>query len=822
MKTLFSILLIIFFKTSLFAQVSVTLQQPPPFQFHTENMWKVTLNNSGGAVDVYLFGTVEKQGQRLVDGTTSVFNLPAGVKKVNAQELSPIDIEKYSDEIENTLNSTGTFQSGVYNICVYVKDASTNIVLGSFCNDYQIINATKSELISPNDRDDVLEIFPVFNWLPPTPIPSGRKLTYKFLLTEILDKQSAYFAVQSNPLLYSQDNLRVTQLQYPLAARQLKPGRRYAWQVITYVDGNMFSESEIWEFKYTPVNSPPNTHDPGISMMEMLGSNDTHDRMSSGMENKADKIKPIEFTGSYRLEGSHNSRQGNGSEVPTNLGSFKLDPSVRLYGIPFNLNVFLDTQQEEDKQNINTVSFDFRPDELTNILRHRAEDNEKVSGVMRVLSYFNTLGIGETYPDYSPNTLSGTRLRGVDLTFNPGLFYMALSGLRNLDPVPDKTFSRNIFAGKIGIGSTENSHFHFTVLKGSDDQNSIDINNVPDGTAPQENILIGTEGKLNLFKDMLTIEGEAVGSMLTRDKTSPDLVSEDFPSFLKDILSPKVSSQFDFMYRIGSKFVYDKTGTSVEAGFKYYGPGFISLGAPNLRNGVAGLNFKLKQSLDERRIKVGLDVQRSENNIGGLNNFTETTLKLGFNLALNYKDVPFVIIDYRPNKISNDATVDSLKVNSSANVLTFLTGINAISNRYVNSINLLVTSQDVSSSRGTGDYSLISFSLNDVLSFTKIPLSLGGSLGFTFTNADSNSTLFNGDVYLTYVVDEIWSSTLGTNYFNEKNKNNRVGIYYSSSLDFMNVIDFIFDAQFNLYNETVYYYGDYNEFLFRAGISKSW
>lgn len=814
-------------------KVDIRLKKPPPYNFHTENLWQVTLENPGPERSVYLFGTVQRGGEKLVDGITSAFTLPTGIKKVNAQEISPIDIEKYSDEVEKTLNATGTFPSGVYDICVYVRDAANNNILGTFCDSYQIINATKSELISPSDGAEVLEMLPVFNWLPATPIPLGKNVTYEFRLTEILDRQSAYFAMQSNPISYGQKNLRITQIQYPLAARQLQPGIRYAWQVVTYIDGNRFSESEIWEFKYLPASVNIKGLEKKIrrgfeinpdtgKVKKGFGYMEKPERMSSGLERKADQIKPLEFTGSYSVEGSHNSRQSNGSEVPNNLGSVKFDPTLMVYGVPFNLNVYIDSRQRDEKQNIDAVSFDFRPDELTSMLRRKAENSEKVSGFMKFLSYFNTLGIGETYPDYSPNTLSGTRLRGVDFAFNPGIFYLALSGLRNLDPIPDKTFTRNLYAGKIGVGSKEGSHFHFTLLKGSDDVNSINMDNITDGTAPKENIVIGTDGKLDLLNGMLSLEGEAVGTMLTRDKTSPDLVSEDFPSFLKDFLSPKVSSQFDFMYRFGSKFVYDPTGTTVEAGFRYYGPGFVSLGAPNLRNGIAGLKFGLKQYLDDRKIKVGIDVNRDENNIGGLNRFSETTLKLGFSLSLNYRDLPYILIDYRPNKISNDASVDSLMVRNTANVLTLVTGINAISKQYINSINLFVSSQDVSSNRGTGDYSLVSFSLNDNLSFTRVPLSIGGALGFTFTNADSNSTLFNGDLYLTYVVDEIWSNTFGANYFSEKNVNNRIGIYYSSAFSFMNVVDFIFDAQFNMYNEKVYQYGDYDEFLFRAGLSKSW
>ncbi|MBL0108790.1 MAG: hypothetical protein IPP52_16275 [Ignavibacteria bacterium] len=102
--------------------VTVSLDQPPPFQFRVENMWKVTLNNTGAEVRVYLTGSVMKGNSQIIDATTSAFNLARGMKRVSAAEMSPIDLKKYNNDIEQTLSKAGTSESGTYTICIKVKD----------------------------------------------------------------------------------------------------------------------------------------------------------------------------------------------------------------------------------------------------------------------------------------------------------------------------------------------------------------------------------------------------------------------------------------------------------------------------------------------------------------------------------------------------------------------------------------------------------------------------------------------------------------------------------------------------------------------------
>ena len=862
---------ILVFSNHLCAQITIQLQQPPPFRFKVEHLWRATINNPGQPVNVYLFGTIERGSRRILDATTSVFLLPSGFKRVNAQELSPIDVEKYSNEVEETLNKTGTLQSGTYNICLYVMDANTKQALGSFCNDYEILNLTQSELVSPLDKEVVRDIQPMFNWLPPVPLPHGSNITYELTVVEILERQTAYYAMLSNPSRFNQSSIITPLYQYPLASRQFIPGNRYAWNVKTFVDGILVSESETWEFTYDVVTQNiEQTNDnikkelegevgvsnydhsekfyninPPLYESQYFASRDFENEFIKekrsllrkqsehkfsqnfnnllSLSNQTDEDESnFKFIGSYSIIGQHSSRVATGSNIPRNFSNLRFDPTLIIYGIPFTFNLYLDTKQASLKQNINSYALLFDPMILKDMVEQKIKESKPVKGYLKALSYFETLGFGETYPDYSKYTVNGTKVTGADLEFNPGLFYFAASGLMNIDAIPGTNFSRKLLAGKIGIGGKDNSHFHFTVLKAWDNENSLSPSNITNDITPQENVLVGFEGKLNLLNDKLTFEGEAVGSMHTRDITSPDMESEDFPNFLRNILDPKVSSSFDFMFKLKSSYDIEESQTKLTGEYIMVGPGFTSLGAPNVRKDNKGFKFKIEQGFLEKLIQFSVFMQRDENNVAPLNPLTSTYAKYGINLKLNFKNMPYLIIDFRPNSVYNDADADSLKIDNSTSIFSVITGFNDYNEDYVNSANLYISTQNSSSFSGAGDYSIVNFVLSDNLSFVKFPLSLTASVGYTVNSFDSSSNVISLDFANSYTFFNIWNNRLGTNYTIEEKRNSKIRLYFTSSIPLWNFATLNFNAEKSFYKEDIFRYGEYDDFIVRAIISKSW
>ena len=758
---------LLFFANISYSQVTAVLLPPPPFQFRASDLWRVNLTNSGSPVNIYLKAVVRKSNAMLVEATSASFVLQTSLvpKLVSAASISPIDLKKYSSEVDDNFKSTGSLPSGRYNICIYVYAVGTNALLSEYCNDFEVLQTVRGELISPQDKDDVKIMLPIFNWLPPVPIPPGSNVTYEINIVEILERQTAFYAMSANPYIFFRKKLITGLFQYPVAALPLENGRRYAWRVKTYMNGSLLSESEVREFTYNGKTlSSKEINEKNIKTFQdertafiELSNKMKQKPKTGGIKglgetsklnlnspqyidfSEIQKESPIKFSGSYNISGKMTDRQKTGSQIPRNLLSVQFDPTLSLYGLPFTFNFYYDTQQQEFKQNINSFALLFDPAKLKEFVTKKIEDKKNeieqtlkdksqeeinkakdkagsnVNGLLKFFSSFSTLGIGETYPSYSKYILSGTKVTGLDLEYSTGLLYLAVSGIQNLKAIDSVNFGRKLFAGKIGIGGKEDSHFHITFMKAKDDINSLDVNDIPKVTSsmsPMENVIVGTDGKLKLFKDRVTIKGEFSGSVITDDLRAPDLISDDIPGFAKNLLSIKMGTHFDLMYNIESVVNIPESNTKLKGGYKYIGLGYSSLGAPSFTNGVKGFNVGVEQYFADKKINLKMSTERlrSEKTSMDKNRYD-------FALSMFLDKLPYLIVNYTPYSEINDAVIDSLKIDNFASAFSLTTGINIPVNKYVLGSMFSLSRQTNQTKKGIGDYTIYNFLLNETVSF---------------------------------------------------------------------------------------------------------
>jgi len=900
------------------AQIIVQLELPPPFKFKIEDLWKLTITNPAAPLNVYLYATAIriKDDVLLAEATSSVFTLPAGVKRVNAAEISPINVEKHSDEIEKTLDRFGTLPDGDYRICVNVVSVESNLVIGFDCTEVSILTLTQPELLSPMNKEVVLDVFPVFNWLPAFAIPLGSSVTYSLVITEILERQTPEYSMIANPPWFVENNIRNNLFRYPLGARPLINGQRYAWKLLSFIDGVLLAESEVREFTFEniAINVKERNEDTRKQLEQELEKTASDNRNSfydnkiftypginneiipaelpSGLSEKnllayADvsvleseifllnrnyvspvfppEPKAFEFFTSYSVDYQYSNLQGIGSEIPRNFLNLRLDPTMVIYGVPLTFSLFYSTQQQDRFQNINSMAILLDPHYLkkvgqeqaeskikemeTEIERKKAElENQKdklspeeieklngeindasdelesmrknpekhLPGQQGFFSMFNTLGIGTNYPVYTKYTMNGSRVTGLNMEMNPGWFYFAFAGWNNLDAVPNSAYGRNLFAGRIGVGAKDDSHFHITGMKGMDDQNSLTANQIPEGLAPQENVILGTDASLNLFDNLFAIGGEVDASAYTRDVNSPEL--EDIPKIVNSIMSANISTQVDYAYEIFSSVDIKDSDTKLRGAYKYVGPGYISMGAPGIRRDVSGFDVKLNQILFNRIVNLSVLFAREQNNLISQNISTSTYYKYAFNLRMNFPNAPYLIIDYRPNFVSNNLKADSTKIENNAHVFSLMTGLNVFGDNIVSSTNFVISYQSSSSNTTTEDISLFNFTVSENLTFN-FPLSLTGMLGFINYSPGDKTTLML-DFSTGYLFFSIWNNTVGINYATESDVSKRTGIYFTSAVPVWEIGNLFVNLQHNLYREDVFVYGDRDETILRAGISK--
>ena len=419
-----------------------------------------------------------------------------------------------------------------------------------------------------------------------------------------------------------------------------------------------------------------------------------------------------------------------------------------------------------------------------NKLAENAEKLGLISPSEKLFLNIKTLGIGKTYPEYSALTVSGVPVNGVNLEFNPGLLYFAVAAGNNSDGIDDVSFKRSFLAGRIGLGEKENAHFFLTAFKMKDDLNSIQVSSSNQSLLPQENVVFGSEGKLNLFKKLIEIDGEGAISGFTRNLNDADFVSESIPGFVKNLLTPKLSTSFDYAWKGKIAFNHEPSATYLSLGAKRIGPGFMSLAAPNLRQDQFQLDFNFDQKFADRKITMKTFFRVYNDNLINWKQSTTTTTSFGVNLGFYFPNIPFVQINYSPYSQRNDNVIAAQKMENTFDSFSLMTGYSYQFSGVYASTMLSFNGQWQNSQVGINStkFSNTSFMINQSLNF-EFPLTLSSTLSMTQSKILSiTSSITEFDLNGSYQLSEIISANLGGTISNEENYTKRTIIYMGSNI----------------------------------------
>jgi len=691
----------------------------------------------------------------------------------------------------------------------------------------------------------------VFTWLPPVPVPRGYSVTYKIKIAEIIGMQSAYDAMQSNPLFYSQNNISATSYQYPIAARSFTAGMKYSWQVQAFVNGTLLSESEVWSFRYgqnTASNRqrPPKIKKPPFNYFMQKDNFD----LTIASENQK-KRNPFMFSFSSKSYGETANRFGTGSDKEPRNGYLELTPSLGVYGIPFSTSILFSSENSGSRQSINSAGMKLDVSLIKEILQERFEKekekivsgnnldvskltqkelqkiesdakkkvNSRLSPIAKFISDFRSFGVGTTYPSYSPLTIQGIPLTGLNFEYNPGWFYIALAGAKNLKAIENTSFTRQLYSGRIGYGQKDKSHFYFTGMYANDNTGSITVDSSNQLLKPNSNYLFGIEGRLNLFNEKLTIEAEAVGSMLTRDNRDPDLENRSIPGFVKNIFHPKISSQVDYSYSVKTVFNNEKSKTKLSAQVKMIGPGFVTLGNPSLRGDKLEVETRLEQKLANNQVTVRGSLKWFRDNLIKSRSATTTNMIPSLMVNLNFKKMPYVMLSYMPVFMKNDATSSELKFDYKSHLFMLSSGHNVtIGKSYLNQ-SLSYTFNTASSLDTSSGYTSHGLTLYETFTF-EFPLTLSAGFSaqfFDYVNDYSRTLSFDGNI--NYTFEEIITNTLGIGKSVDKDKNGKIYFYLGTGLNIIKGVTLDIRAEKNLYTDWLNGVNNYDEFILKGTLT---
>jgi hypothetical protein len=902
------------------AQVSITLHQPPPFRFNISSLWNVTLvNASGENLNVYLHGQASKSGEGLVvEANTSAFILQPGVKMVNASEIQPIDVKEANQTYKDIIRSTGSIPAGEYEICVTVIDADNGVIIGTDCITHSVQNFSQVEIISPMNGSEIFELYPVFTWIPPTPVSSGAMLNYTLNIYEILGRQTPYNAVQSNREFFQFPGIRTTVFRYPAASRSFMPGKRYAVQVIAYIGEVLISESEINDFVYLDNVLAMNEYNIPLTPKISGGENDmlkssimrnrqfqydsflktpSFTRRGQGEVNKIPFIplynkegqedvkespltplyqggnsfflpsflkegsvhdsyesmtrrgedSPFKFSGSTGIEFEGSDQPGRYSNLENVYGRFEVIPKVSFYDIPFGFNFFLATDQSEEKQNMNSFIFDFNPANVKDVIQQKVEDKvnsmredlerriqekgerfraslesqakdramSEISFPLKLFSMFQSLGIGMNYPQYTDYTVSGVSVTGANIEFNPGLFYIALTGARNNSPIENKTFRRNLYAGRLGVGQKDDSHLFFTMMMAKDDINSITVDPSNTSLTPKSNYVVGTEGALNLLSNKLKLHGEIGISFLTDDLNAAEMISDDIPQWIKNLVDPRISSRVDGFYKVGTSFDNDKTNTSVKAEVMMIGPGYLSLGSPTKKNDKLEFQITAAQKFLDNQMTAKVTFKRGRDNLlKGFKNFTTSNSLLNLNLSMRFRNYPSLTINYFPVFLSNDAVLDNDVLDNVNHNLMVITTYPFKFSEITNNVSLMFAWNAANTYKALNDSWNWNLNVTDVISFTS-PLFISSSFGLQRFGGLQEFSTYIFDLNTGYTFFESWQNAIGFNLTTSPDENKNLTFYLNSSTRIEEKLNLDLRFEKNIYDDLRFSNLNRNDYVLR-------
>ncbi len=304
----------------------------------------------------------------------------------------------------------------------------------------------------------------------------------------------------------------------------------------------------------------------------------------------------ISFTGELGSYGEVYSMSGRDARRPSSSARAYLRPTLSFYNsLSISANILFSTEgnSQSARRQMNQINqFGVQP-------RWK-------------WGYINAGDFSESYTQY---TLNGLAIRGGGFSINPGLLRLAATGgiTRRLGATSTEgEFDREVYGGRIGVGREAGSFFDILLISVRDipskfkpvepdtiiPRDSTQIGTeLPYSESPQENLVVGVAGALRLFNGAFTLKSEAAGSAHTRDMNSPELENDEIPGFIRKLFTPRLSSSADFAYSTNLQMRLESL--SLKAGYRYVGPGYVSLG-------VASLNS------DVREISWGADLRRQQ------------------------------------------------------------------------------------------------------------------------------------------------------------------------------------------------------------------
>jgi len=233
------------------ASAQVNIQFIPEIQGRNiDGLFNARIYSATAKRNVSLTITVsERKKGRVLTIKTPAFSINPGSSNIPASAVRPARLQFANNNFSSQIQQSGMLPEGDYEYCFILTPEQGGLDPESpaeQCYSAEVTPLSPINLTEPANQDKICLPRPMFSWQPSFPSINGS--AYQLILTEVKEKQSATEAINYNLPLISQNGIVAPALNFPASYKELKAGKKYAWQVSMYKNQTVLNRSEVWEF----------------------------------------------------------------------------------------------------------------------------------------------------------------------------------------------------------------------------------------------------------------------------------------------------------------------------------------------------------------------------------------------------------------------------------------------------------------------------------------------------------------------------------------------------------------------------------------------
>lgn len=233
-----------------YGQLSVNILMPPAGIMDKQQLWNIIATNTETeplAVQVQIRFSEVNTGQPVFTGSSSLFILSPGTTQLTPSTMGTVLYNIVNPDYQMDPGPTGLLPVGTFTVC-YDFLISKYAKVVQECQQINIPPLGPLLLMQPSNGTTLQDLYPVFGWLPPSPVNSFNNLRYDLRVVEILANQTGADAIKDNVPLFNTSSLAATNFPYTHNAHALEPGKKYAWQILAMNNLTVIAKSETWTF----------------------------------------------------------------------------------------------------------------------------------------------------------------------------------------------------------------------------------------------------------------------------------------------------------------------------------------------------------------------------------------------------------------------------------------------------------------------------------------------------------------------------------------------------------------------------------------------